>query len=98
MTAWAQSLPTDMRLEEKRLDFRSETNWALQNVRGAVGEALFNMLFDMIVERPDPMWYWKPEKKTMGRIAVIGPALSIRVMERVLGKARHEHCGHCQPL
>jgi len=66
VVAWKRTLPDDMRPEEKRLAFRKETHWTLQNVRGATGEALFNMLFDAIVERPDPMWYWKLDRMYWG--------------------------------
>jgi hypothetical protein len=68
MRAWKGTLPTEMRPDEKRLAFRSEVNWTLQNIHESVGEELFNMLFDMIVERPDPTWCWKPERKQWGAL------------------------------
>ena len=46
--AWMATLPVDMRPAEKRLAFRREVHWTLKNVRGSVGEELFNMLFDIL--------------------------------------------------
>ena len=80
--AWLGTLPADIRAVEKRHAFRREVHWVLANVHKSTGEGLFNMMYDAVIERPDPLWYWKPERRFFGRAAKHGPHLCARKLER----------------